>query len=289
MGGPIVVGVDGSESALTAVRWAAEEAARHRVPLRLVHAYELPGRGYPEMLVSGREVREAFEEQGRAWLETAASSVRDLVPEVRTSVVVAQPAAAMVDASREARLVVLGSQGLGAFLGMLVGSVAVSVAAHGRSPVVVVRGPYPATGPVVLGVDGSPAGEAAIALAFEEASVRAAALVALMAWTPLLAGTPYADTIRVQWQDMEEQQRQLLAQRLAGWQEKYPDVAVDRRVVRERAAKALIDASRDAQLLVVGSRGRGGFAGLLLGSTSQALVHHASCPLAVVRPGGSAD
>ncbi|MCC8246598.1 universal stress protein [Saccharothrix luteola] len=283
MSAPIVVGVDGSESALRAVRWAAEEAARHRVPLRLLHAYLLPKRGYPELVLSGHDVREAFEEQGRQWLHTAAASVRDLVPEVGTSVVAAQPAAAMVAASRDARLVVLGSQGLGGFLGMVVGSVAVSVAAHGRSPVVVVRGPHPATGPVVLGVDGSPAGEAAIGFAFEEASARDAALTALIAWTPLLAGTPYADKVRVHWDEMEEQQRQLLAQRLAGWQEKFPDVAVDRRVVRERAAKALLDAGRDAQLLVVGSRGRGGFAGLLLGSTSQAMVYHAPCPLAVVR------
>ncbi|MFJ6674989.1 universal stress protein [Actinosynnema sp. NPDC091369] len=289
MSGPIVVGVDGSESALTAVRWAAEEAARHRVPLHLVHAYLLPKRGYPDVVVTSSQVREAFEEQGRQWLETAAASVRDLVPDVGTAVVAAQPAAAMIAASGNARLVVLGSQGLGGFLGMVVGSVAVSVAAHGRSPVVVVRGPYPATGPVVLGVDGSPAGEAAIGLAFEEASARNATLVALIAWTPLLVGTPYADKMRVHWDEMEEQQRQLLAQRLAGWQEEYPDVAVDRRVVRERSTKALLDASRDAQLLVVGSRGRGGIAGMLLGSTSQALVYHASCPLAVVRPDRSAD
>jgi nucleotide-binding universal stress UspA family protein len=167
--------------------------------------------------------------------------------------------------------------------------VAVAVATHGRSPVAVVRGPYPATGPVVLGVDGSPAGEVAIGQAFEAASVRDATLTALLAWTPLLAGTPYADKVRVHWDEVEEEQRQLLAQRLAGWQEEYPDVAVDRRVVRERATKALIEASRGAQLVVVGSRGRGGFAGLLLGSTSQALVQHAACPLVVVRPDRSAD
>ncbi|MEV1118330.1 universal stress protein [Actinosynnema sp. NPDC049800] len=283
MSGPIVVGVDGSESALTAVRWAAGAAARHRAPLQLVHAYLLPKRGYPDIVLSGRDVREAFEEQGRQWLEAAAASVRDLVPEVRTSVVAAQPAAAVIAASRDARLVVLGSQGLGGFLGMIVGSVAVSVATHGHSPVVVVRGPYPETGPVVLGVDGSPAGEAAIGFAFEEASARDATLTALIAWTPLLAGTPYADKVRVQWDEMEEQQRQLLAQRLAGWQEKFPDVVVERRVVRERSTKALLDAGRDAQLLVVGSRGRGGFTGMLLGSTSQAMVYHAPCPLAVVR------
>ncbi|MFD0201913.1 MULTISPECIES: universal stress protein [Saccharothrix] len=284
MSGPIVVGVDGSESALTAVRWAAEEAVRHRVPLRLVHAYLLPTRGYPEMVLTGHEVRDAFERQGRQWLEDAAAGVRDLVPEVETSVVVERPAAAMIAASRDARLVVLGSQGLGGFTGLVVGSVAVAVAAHGECPVAVVRGPYPAEGPVVLGVDGSTAGEAAIGFAFEEASVRGTTLTALLAWTALLAETPYATRLRVDWDEVHEQQHQILAQRLAGWQEKYPNVAVDRQVVRERPAKALLAAGRDAQLLVVGSRGHGGFAGMLLGSTSQALVYHSPCPLVVVRP-----
>ncbi|MFI9012294.1 universal stress protein [Actinosynnema sp. NPDC053489] len=289
MGDPIVVGVDGSRSASRAVRWAAAEAARHRAPLRLLHAYLVPQRGYPAAVLTGREVREAFEEQGRRWLEAAADDVRDLVPDVGTSVVREQPAAALVAASRDARLVVVGSQGLGGLLGLVVGSVAVSVAEHGRCPVVVVRdrqpdaGP-PDTGPVVLGVDGSPAGEAAVGFAFRAASARGAALVALLAWVPLLADTPYADRVRVDWDAVEDEQRQALAQRLAGWQEEYPDVVVERRLVRERPAKALVDASGDAQLLVVGTRGLGGFKGMLLGSTSQALIRHAPCPLAVVRP-----
>ncbi|ROP36099.1 universal stress protein [Saccharothrix texasensis] len=283
MSGPIVVGVDGSASALTAVRWAAEEAARHRAPLELVHAYLLPRRGYPELVLTGHEVRDAFERQGRQWLADAADSVRDLVPEVRTSLVVDRPAAAMIAASRGARLVVLGSQGLGGFSGLIIGSVAVSVAAHGKSPVAIVRGAYRDTGPVVLGVDGEPAGEEAIAFAFAEASVRGTTLVALLAWTALLAETPYAASLSVDWDEVEDHQRQLLAQRLAGWRQEYPDVVVERRVVRERPAKALLDAARDARLLVVGSRGRGGFAGMLLGSTSQALVYHAPCPLVVVR------
>ncbi|MFE2754859.1 universal stress protein [Actinosynnema sp. NPDC059335] len=287
MSGPIVVGVDGSESALTAVRWAAEEAVRVRVPLELVHAYALPVHAYPEMVMTGPEVQEAFEEQGRQWLEQAAASVRDLVPDPKTSIVARQPSAAMVDASRDARLVVLGSQGLGGFSGLVVGSVAVAVATHGECPVVVVRGEARTGGPVVVGVDGSPAAEEAIDFAFQAASMRGTSLVALLAWTALFAEAPYADRLRVDWDDVAEQQRQLLAQRLAGRLEDYPDVAVDRRVVRERPAKALLDAAREAQLLVVGSRGRGGFAGLLLGSTSQAMVYHSPCPVAVVRPTGS--
>ncbi|NUT46145.1 MAG: universal stress protein [Saccharothrix sp.] len=282
MSGPIVVGVDGSRSALAAVRWAAEEAVRRGAPLKLVHAYLVPARNVPGM--SGREVRQAFEEQGVRWLDQAAHTVRDLVPDLRTSVMAELPVAAMIAESRTAGLVVLGSQGLGGFVGMLIGSVAVAVVAHGVCPVVVVRGELPAAGPVVVGVDGSPAAEEAIGFAFAEASTRRTTLVALLAWTVLLADTPYATRLKVDWDEVERQQEQLLAQRLAGWQEKYPDVDVERRVVRERASRALLDAARHAQLLVVGSRGRGGVAGMVLGSTSQAMVYHSPCPVAVVRP-----
>ncbi|MBB5803955.1 nucleotide-binding universal stress UspA family protein [Saccharothrix ecbatanensis] len=283
MSTPIVVGVDGSESALTAVRWAAEEAARRKAPLKLVHAFLLPTRGYPDMVVTGHEVRQAFEQQGNQWLEEAARTVRDVVPEVETSVVFERPAAALIAESRNARLVVLGSQGLGAVSGLLVGSVAVAVAQHGKCPVVVIHDDVPDAGPVVVGVDGSPASEEAIRFAFEEASLRDATLTALIAWTDLLVENPYATRLRVDRDEIEVQQRELLAERLAGWQQQYPDVSVERVVVRERPVRALLDAARNAQLLVVGSHGLGGFAGMFLGSTSQALVYHSPCPLMVVR------
>jgi nucleotide-binding universal stress UspA family protein len=284
MSDPIVVGVDGSESALTAVRWAAEEAARRKAPLKLVHAFLLPTRGYPDMVVTGHEVRQAFEQQGSQWLEEAARTARDVVPEVETSVVVERPAVALIAESGNARLVVLGSQGLGAVSGLLVGSVAVAVAQHGKCPVVVIHEEVPGAGPVVVGVDGSPASEEAIRFAFEEASLRDATLTALIAWTDLLVENPYATRLRLDRDEVEVQQRELLAERLAGWRQQYPDVVVERVVVRERPVRALLDAARNAQLLVVGSHGLGGFAGMLLGSTSQALVYHSPCPLMVVRP-----
>ncbi len=172
---------------------------------------------------------------------------------------------------------------------MLAGSTAVGVAAHATSPVVVVRTREGATvppddGPVVVGVDGSPLSERAVTYAFEEASLRAAPLVALHAWTDvedegllgraraLLSGAP-----------SETEQGRLLAADLASRQEKYPDVAVERVVVRDRPRRQLLERSATARLVVVGSRGRGGFRGLLLGSTSQALVHHARCPVMIVR------
>ncbi|WP_033439138.1 universal stress protein [Saccharothrix sp. NRRL B-16314] len=286
MSAPIVVGVDGSASALTAVQWAAEEAARHRAPLKLVHAFLLPVRGYPEIVLTGHEVREAFAQQGRRWVDEAAATARAAVPdvEVETSVVVDRPAAALIAASHGARSVVLGSRGLGGFSGLLVGSVAVAVAAHGKSPVVVVRDGIRRDGPVVVGVDGSPTSEEAIAFAFAEASLTGAPLTAVIAWTDFLVDSAYDSRFTVDWSQVEDEQQRLLAERLAGWQEKYPDVRVDRVVVHDRPVRALLDAAKDAWLLVVGSHGQGGFAGMLLGSTSQALVHHAPCPLAVVRP-----
>ncbi|GAA1331519.1 universal stress protein [Saccharothrix algeriensis] len=286
MSAPIVVGVDGSASALAATGWAAREAARHRVPLRLVHAYLLPPTGYPELVVNGPEVRQAFEQQGRQWVQDAAVAARAAVPDVRveTAVVVDHPAAALVAASREARQVVLGSRGLGGFTGLLVGSVAVAVSAHGACPVVVVRAEGVGDGPVVVGVDGSPASEEAIDFAFEEASLRGAPLTAVIAWNDFLVDSAYHSRFTVDWAEVEQEQLRVLAERLAGRQEKYPDVRVHRAVVHDRPVRALLALAERARLLVVGSHGRGGFTGMLLGSTSQALVRHAPCPLAVVRP-----
>jgi len=286
MSAPIVVGVDGSASVSTAVEWAAEEAARHRVPLRLVHAYVLPSRGYPEIVLTGHEVRQAFEQQGNRWLEEAADVARAFAPDVpvETSLVVDRPAAALIAASHDASRVVLGSRGLGGFSGLLVGSVAVAVSAHGTSPVVVVRDGFRHDGPVVVGVDGSPASEEAVGFAFAEASLSGAPLTAVIAWTDFLVDSPHHSRFRVDWSQVEAEQLRLLAERLAGWQEKYPDVRVERVVRHDRPVRALLDVAQDARLLVVGSRGMGGFTGMLLGSTSQALVHHAPCPLAVVRP-----
>jgi len=138
----------------------------------------------------------------------------------------------------------------------------------------------------VVGVDGSPTSEAAIAMAFEEASLRNVDLVAVHAWTDFSSdySYAYAHQFLMDWNRVETEEQELLAQRLAGWQEKYPDVMVHRAVTRDRPVHHLLEHAAQAQLLVVGSRGRGGFSGMLLGSTSQALIYHAPCPLLVVRP-----
>lgn len=289
---PVVAGVDGSECSLQAVRWAAAEAARRRLPLRLVGAHAwLSGRlvGDPGLGVDYLAVlREAALER----VAVAADAARQVAPglEIEQADVTGLPVPVLRAESASAELVALGDRGLGGFTGLLVGSVAVELAAHASCPVVVVRGPEPdyvtpLPEPVVVGVDGSPASEAAVAFAFEAAALRGVPLVAVHVWHDVLIDQTLAPLL--DWDAIESDEREVLAERLAGWPAKYPDVPVRRLVVRDRAARTLVEESGRAQLVVVGSRGRGGFRGLLLGSVSQALLHHAHCPVAVVRPLGT--
>ncbi|MFB9907617.1 universal stress protein [Allokutzneria oryzae] len=288
---PVIVGVDGSASAEHAVRWAAIEAAHHRVPLHLVHACLEVAVHTPVRLP--RSFDDALREQGEQHLATAAGLAEQAAPDVplETQLVVGTAAEALTELSRQARLAVLGSRGLGGFTSLVVGSVAVALAAHGHCPVVVVRGartgePPPWEGPVVVGVDGTAASDGVLEFAFDAASRRNAALIAVHAWNDLLAeGTwAMAPHLMLDWAAIEDEARLLLAERLAGWQEKFPDVPVRRVVGKGTAPRALLRHAAGARLLVVGSRGRGGLRGMLLGSTSQALLHHAPCPVAVVRP-----
>ena len=218
-----MVGVDGSASALAAVSWAAAECARHHVPLRLVHGFMLPTSDYPEILVTSAELLHAIEQQVRDWLTEATAAARATAPdgEVTTEILCCGAAGLLIEESRKARLVVVGSRGLGTVTGLLVGSTAVAVTAHAHSPVVVVRGTETEHGPVVVGVDGSPTSEAALAFAFDEASTRGAVLVAVMTSQDFTVDSAYnVSRMAVEWAQVEEDERRLLAQRLAGWQEK---------------------------------------------------------------------
>ena len=289
-GRPVVAGVDGSESALEAVRWAALEADRRRAPLRLVNAFGWMTSGHhigdPGL---GVDYHEVLLKSARDEVAAAAATAMRAVPGVaiEQDVVSGYPVGVLSAESARAQLVVLGDRGLGGFTGLLIGSVAIALAAHGSCPVVVVRGatydgPPPLEGPVVVGIDGSPTSEAALAFAYEAAALRRVPLVAIHTWLDLLVDPAMAPLL--DWDAIEADERQLLADRLAGWSEKYPDVPGERLVTRDRPAHTLVEHSERAQLVVVGSRGRGGFSGLMLGSVSHALLHHAKCPVAVVRP-----
>ncbi|MFC4003253.1 universal stress protein [Prauserella oleivorans] len=289
--GKIVAGIDGSASAKNAAVWAAREAARRQDTLRLVHAYVVPAGGYPTFVARLPQLREGMQQQGREWLDEARDAVLESVSglEVETDLIEGQPAAVLTAESRTARSVVLGSRGLGGFTGMLVGSVAVSLAAHGHSPVAVVRGrrpadPVPTEGPVVVGVDGSEPGAAALALAFDAASVRKTPLVAVHVWNDVTADAGLGVyPLAVDPDELARNARTVLDEALSEWQSKYPDVTVEPVVARGRPVRTLLEYAERAQLVVVGSRGRGGFQGMLLGSTSQALVIHSPCPVVVTR------
>lgn len=289
---PIVAGVDGSTSALHAVRWAAREAAQRGAPLRLVHVCALVPRGYPDPVVHVSDYADVVVGQGRRWLAEATDAARTVcdILDVGTDLRDGMTATVLMGESATARMVVLGSRGLGGFAELLVGSISVALAAHAHCPVVVARSstvdsPPPVTGPVVVGVDGSPLSEAAIAFAFETAAARDVPLLAVHTWLDInLAETWIPLPSIVDWGEVHASEERLLAERLAGWQEKYPTVEVHRVVTKDRPARALLRRAEDAQLVVVGSRGRGGLTGLGLGSVSQTLLHKALCPVAVIRP-----
>jgi nucleotide-binding universal stress UspA family protein len=285
---PIVAGVDGSASALNAAVWAADEAARRHLPLRLVYAVDLSPLAYSGGFRPSPNYANHVEAEGRNALGEAAAAVELPHPDLDVTTVLrgSSSVQTLIDESDNARLVVLGSRGLGGFAGLLAGSNAVALVSHGRCPVAIIRGGQPAVdGPVVVGVDGSPNSEAAVEIAFEEASLRGVGLTAVHTWVQFASDSAYAYArqFATSMDDVQASETELLAASLAGWQEKYPNVTVARVVMRDRPARCLIDHAAGAQLLVVGSRGHGGFTGMLLGSTSQALIYHAPCPLLVAR------
>lgn len=287
--GPVVVGTDGSEPATRAVEWAADLAVRGNRTLRIVHAFTYTQGFYGGDLPANPEVYQAIHDEGRQLLDDVAARVAARAPElpIETEMPLQGSIPLLVEESERAAVLVVGTSGRGGFTGMLVGSTSVSLAVHAQCPVVVVRGDgdgLTGDGPVVVGVDGSGIAASAVGMAFREASLLGAPLVAVHAWADVEHdwGVPGMgeDSAR------EETEQVVLSEALAGWPERYPDVPVERVVVAGRPRQHLLERSRSARLLVVGSRGRGGFRGMMLGSTSQALIHHANCPVMVVRSSG---
>jgi len=291
----IVVGVDESAGSARAVDWAAAEAARRHGSLRLVHAaadltpFGAEGAVYGVVnLDPGQMDEHAAMAMSRATalLDRVAAEVRRTHPalEVMTRLVRDNAAAALRQESENAGLTVVGSRGAGRLTGVILGSVALTIASDNPAPVAVIHrnDPIDPTGPVVVGVDASPSSEGAIALAIEEAALRNTGLVAVHSWNDFVIDQEFPELpLTVDLDAIEQEEYALLSEQLAGWQDKYPDVQIQHNVVRRRPTHALLDASKHAQLLVVGSRGRGGFTGLLLGSTSHALIAHGFCPVIV--------
>lgn len=272
---PVVVGLDSSEQAIRALDWAVQECRARGAALRIV------------AVVSYRVQREALQRL----VEMAVARVRDLAPELPVSSELrsGDPDEELVHASGEARLMVLGSRGMGGFQGLLLGSVSTVVAAQAYCPVAVVRGRALDEitlrhAPVVVGLAGGPPDEPTLEFALEAAMARGVDLVAVHTWRASEAD--HAETVispLLDWNNMQEREQRMLAEILAGKRERYPDVSVEQVVHRDHPVSALTAAGESAQLIVVGSRRRTKFPALRLGSVTNGVLHHAPCPVVVVR------
>ncbi|WP_283133470.1 universal stress protein [Rhizohabitans arisaemae] len=281
----IVVGVDGSPAGLNAVGWAMAEAVVRRLPVRLVHVMPEWAYSMPET-ARHAEIGKWKRDSAGAVLEEAASRARAEEPgvEVVSQLMPGDPRSALLLVAERASLLVVGSHGLGGFRGLLLGSVALGVSGQAACPVVVVRTiPGPPKGEIVVGVDGSDLSAAALDLAFEEASLRGSTVRAMHAWIRLSAGPKDGEVPLIY--DVKAtaaRNAEMLTATVAKWRTEYPGVPCVEQVVHDHPVDAIVDASASADLVVVGSRGRGTVRSLILGSVSHGVLHHAHSPVAVV-------
>ncbi|GAA2717030.1 universal stress protein [Actinoplanes palleronii] len=268
----VVVATDGTEASRAAISWATAEALRRGQPLRVVHVldwdwsaarYEFAG-----------ELFEDERQQAEALVAGVARRARAATPELEaeSDLLIGDPAAQLIIDTESAGLMVLGHRGRGGFAGLRLGSVSQRVATHAHCPVAVIRDHALTTDdrPVVAGVDDSAAADDVLEAAFTAAAQRESGLVLIRAYPPRYP---------------EAAVRERLAEQVAPWQNKFPDVQVETSVSPDGAASVLVGVSRGAQLVIVGSRGHGVIAGTLLGSTGLQLLHHAACPVLIIRPG----
>jgi nucleotide-binding universal stress UspA family protein len=289
----ILVGVDGSAAALAAVQWAAHDAALRDVPLTLVHVVNAPVPGWSQF--PGQACFRQWQEKRasefiNSAIKVAEESTGERGPvQIDSKVFYSATVPTLVALSKEVETVVVGYRGNGGVLVRnFLGSVSSGLVYHAHCPVAVIHDGEPlvadvARAPVLLGIDGSRASEAATAIAFDEASRRGVDVMALHAWTDLRVSDFKELFPNFNWDAQLSEEEETLAERLAGWQERYPDVGIRRKVEIGEPARPLIEASKRAQLLVVGSHGRGGFAGMLLGSVGAAVVNRARIPVIVAR------
>nr|WP_067488336.1 universal stress protein [Nocardia ignorata] len=283
---PVVAAVDGSANSYQAAAWAAAEAVLHHLPLHILTSAGIQT-GFGSGITLGEADLEWLRVDAERVVGEAARVARATVPDedltITTEVAFELPAPLLIDRSTGAEILVVGSRGIGAFQRGLLGSVSTAMTRHAHCPVAVIQGivasdPVSAALPVLVGVDGSDNSVPAVELAFEEASRRKVDVVAVHAFSDASADLP-----TLGWEMGKQTAEAELSEALAGYGERYPDVAVRGIVVANRPVRALLEESTSAQLLVVGSHGRGGFASMLLGSTSNALLHSVDIPMIVVR------
>ncbi|WP_326822544.1 universal stress protein [Streptosporangium sp. NBC_01756] len=278
MAGHVLVGTDGSKPAATAVKWAAEDAVRRHRALRVVHVCEAWAYDVPYLQVP--EAPEGVSRSCEEILDAAAGFARARAPglEVTTTLISGRIIETLLQESERAVQVVVGSRGLGGFTGMLVGSVGMGLAGHTACPLVVVRGAQDTVhAEVATGFDGSESSHAALEYAFAEAVRRGARLRIVHAWQ-----VPYAVGRAAPPGDVFGSDESAVRKTLKAWLERRPQVETVETTVQDHPVSALRDASAQADLVVVGSRGLGGFGAAILGSVSRGVLLHAHCPVAVV-------
>jgi nucleotide-binding universal stress UspA family protein len=283
--GSVVVGVDGSASSESALRWAVAEAQRTGAPLHVVHALET------EVVLTSKQPLGTKETPASAdpVLSAAIGLVQVMAPQLAMTAhsVTGFAATTLIEASKIADTVVVGSHGRSAVPSVLLGSVSQEVAIHSSSAVVVVRehgAQDGRPGHVVVGVDGSEASQPALSYGFAYAASTGSSLTAVHTWWwEPLEGVSLGEPWIGDWTEIANQEEALVSEILAGYSKTYPDVPVSAHVVRGDPVVELLEQSKEASLLVVGSRGRGGFMGLLLGSVSRRILKRATSPVAVVR------
>ncbi|MEU9659193.1 universal stress protein [Streptomyces chartreusis] len=283
---PITAGVDGSEESLAGLAWAAREAVRRGLPLRLVHAWRFQPH---DAIDAGEDTQAQWVRDG---LAEVARGVAERHPglEVTTDVVEGPPAETLIAAASESEMLVLGSRGHGRVVGFLLGSVGQQVISGATRPVVLVRAGDEPSGEaagreIVVGQQGDPQDSAAaLGFAFETAAARGATVRAVRAWTlpPLFAYSPASLKMLDEAGGLEPHEKEALGEALRPWREHYPDVPVVEHVEMGSGGQVLLSVSGRAQLMVVGRRVHRTAVGARIGSVAHGMLHLADCPVAVV-------
>jgi nucleotide-binding universal stress UspA family protein len=284
----VSIGYDGSPDAESALSWGLAFADRHKAPVRIVQAFDPSQHSLRLVGGGGADAAQRLYALAQQQMKHARDHGKDDHPQlqIRTVLEPALPDDLLIDESRTAETVVIGSRGQSRMSTLLAGSTALSVAARAHCTVVAVRsakGDQPDGHGVVVGTDGSPVAEAAIGFAFQQAAELGAALTVVHAWTDPMTVSLSGSTIPMYDPlDYPREQRSLLVESLTGWTNKFPEVEVGVRVISGRAVRTLADAAAGAELLVVGCHRHTVLRGMALGSVSQGLLHLATVPVAIV-------
>jgi nucleotide-binding universal stress UspA family protein len=284
--GTIVVGVDGSESSAHALSWATEQAVAEHRPMTLAHAIHAVTPAYVDAaIVCPEDASATLTAAGCTVLQEARSKVEAIAPDVELHEVLefVDPRELLLELSKDAAMVVLGSRGLGKVRSLLLGSVGVALVRHGHSPVVVHRPGHAGTvrHGVVVGIEGSTESIPVLEFAYREASLRDLPLTVLHCYWDVQAGTAAAGLVNDSMVDTEAE-KLAVAESMAGMSEKYPDVSVTTRMARGLPHETLAQLSERMNLVVVGAHQAKRLSRMVTGSVSVALVEHAVCPVAVV-------